>query len=80
LYFSPREARTPETVRRDQWSMAILSESLIGVYPMGKIQEYGAKVTSVAKQISHKLGANAGSIPSMEAKQKKIEKANKGMH
>ena len=51
---------------------------LIGVYPKSKIQEYGPKVTSVAKQISHKLGANAGSILSMEAKQKKIEKASKG--
>jgi hypothetical protein len=51
---------------------------LIGVYPKSKIHEYGAKVASVAKQISHRLGAYAGSIPPVEAKQKKIEKANKG--
>jgi DNA-binding IclR family transcriptional regulator len=51
---------------------------LIGVFPKSKIEEYGTKVASVAKQISHKLGAYTGSILSMEAKQKKIEKVNKG--
>jgi DNA-binding IclR family transcriptional regulator len=51
---------------------------LIGIYPKSKIEEYGTKVASVAKQISHKLGAYTGSILSMEAKQKKIEKVNKG--
>lgn len=51
---------------------------LIGVFPKSKIDEYGAKVASVAKQISHKLGAYAESIPPTEANQKKIEETNKG--
>jgi len=51
--------------------------SLIGFYPKSKIDEYGAKVAGVAKQISHKLGAYAGFIPLMEAKQKKIGGATK---
>jgi DNA-binding IclR family transcriptional regulator len=50
---------------------------LIGVYPKNRIQEYGPKVASVAKQISQKLGAHTGSIFPIEAKQKKIEKADK---
>lgn len=51
---------------------------LIGFYPKRKIEEYGSKVASVAKQISHKLGAYTGSILSMEAKRRKIEGTNKG--
>jgi hypothetical protein len=51
---------------------------LIGAYPKSKIDEYGAKVASVAKQISHKLGAYAGSILPMETKQKKMEGTSKG--
>jgi DNA-binding IclR family transcriptional regulator len=51
---------------------------LIGVYPKSKVQEYGGKVASVAKQISRKLGAHAGSILSLEAKWGKNEKSNKG--
>jgi hypothetical protein len=50
---------------------------LIGAYPKSEIDEYGAKVASVAKQISHKMGACPGSVLPTEAKQKKIEKANK---
>jgi DNA-binding IclR family transcriptional regulator len=42
---------------------------LIGVYPKSKIDEYGAKVASVAKQISRKLGAYAGStLPQSEGR------------
>jgi hypothetical protein len=51
---------------------------LIGVYPKSKIEEYGTKVVSVAKQIFCKLGAYAESTLSVEGKQKKIEKAKKG--
>jgi len=51
---------------------------LIGVYSKSKIEEYGTKVANVAKQISYKLGADAGSILSMGTNQKKIRKSNKG--
>jgi DNA-binding IclR family transcriptional regulator len=50
---------------------------LIGVYPKRKIEEYGTKVADVAKQISYKLGADAGSILSMGTKRRKIEGTNK---
>jgi DNA-binding IclR family transcriptional regulator len=52
---------------------------LIGVYPKSRIEEYGAKVASAAKQISHKLGAHAGSLLSMEAERTKIRERTREM-
>jgi DNA-binding IclR family transcriptional regulator len=57
--------------------MLIGCVGLIGVYPKGKIQEYGAKMTNLAKQIIRKLGADAGSILLKETKRRKIERTNK---
>lgn len=51
---------------------------LIGVYPQGKIQGYGAKLAGVAEEISHKLGAYSGNVSPVQARPMKIKKRNGG--